>query len=169
MAVTTPPLGAGAGSASSRRFVGLVPWRNIDVGLVGALASIEGIGLLMVYAATRTKLQQQGLDPRFYLKRQLIFLALGAMLVVVTTVVDYRRWRDLAPVVYAGMCALLLLVVSPVGAKSKGHQAWFQLGSSFQLQPSEISKICLVLCLAAFASWSGRSGDRDESLGIGKL
>jgi rod shape determining protein RodA len=165
-------LGAGAGVAGTRRrsLIGGVPWREIDVSLVGALASIGAIGLLMVYASTRTELRQQGIDPAFYLKRQAMFLGLGAVLMVITAVVDYRRWRDLAPFLYAAMIALLLLVVSPLGAKSKGHQAWFPLGS-FQLQPSEMSKVALILCLAAFASWSGRApaGDREATLGLRKL
>ena len=167
MAVSSPPLGAGA--ATSRRTSGVIPWRHIDAGLVGALVSIEAIGLLMVYAATRTKLTQQGIDPRFFLKRQAVFLAIGGVVLLATTLIDYRRWRDLAPFIYGLMCFILLAVVSPLGAKSKGHQAWFQITSSFQLQPSEMSKIALILCLAGFASWSGRGGDREETLRLGKL
>ena len=170
MAVSSVPLGAGSGtSSSSRRAIGSLPWRHIDMSLVGALVSIEAIGLLMVYAATRTKLVAQGIDPRFYLKRQAVFLGIGGVIVLVTTLIDYRRWRDMAPFFYGAMCLTLLAVVSPLGAKSKGHQAWFQIGASFQLQPSEMSKVLLILCLAAFASWSGRGGDRDETLRIGKL
>jgi rod shape determining protein RodA len=62
------------------------------------------------------------------------------------------------------MCLMLLAVVSPLGAKSKGHQAWFPLGS-FQLQPSEISKVALIVSLAAFAAWSGRGAGRSDDEG----
>ncbi len=168
MAVSSPPLGAGSATAS-RRFAGAAPWRHLDLGLIGSLVSIEIIGAAMVYFSTRTKLASQGLAPTFYVKRQAVFLAIGAVIIVLTALVDYRRWRDMAPFLYAGMCFLLILVVSPFGSKSKGHQAWFQLGSSFQLQPSEISKVILILCLAAFASWSSRTGDREETLHISKL
>jgi len=106
----------------------------------------------------------------FYRKRQAVFVCLGAGLVVVAAVVDYRHWRDFAPFVYGGMCLLLIGVVSPLGAKSKGHQAWFPLGS-FQLQPSEMSKIALILCLASFAGWTGRGirNDGETALPIGRL
>jgi rod shape determining protein RodA len=162
MATTTPTLGVGAGTASSRRpLLTGVPWRHIDFSLVVALASIGAIGLLMVYSSTRQSLAAAGSDPHYYLKRQALNLALGAALLVAAAVIDYRRWRDLAPVIYGGMCLMLLAVVSPLGAKSQGHQAWFPLGS-FQLQPSELSKIALILCLASFATWSGRGRADDE-------
>jgi len=171
MSATTAPLGVGAGSIPSRRaIVGRVPWRHVDVSLLAAVASISGIGALMVYSSSRQALITAGSDPHYYLKRQLLNLAVGAVLLLITMVVDYRRWRDLAPLVYVGMCVMLVGVVSPLGARSQGHQAWFPLGS-FQLQPSELSKIALILCLAAFASWSGRGGRdaEDEQMRTSKL
>jgi rod shape determining protein RodA len=171
MATATAPLGVGAGTTSSRRaIVGQVPWRHLDLSLLVALASIAGIGALMVYSSSRQALASAGSDPQYYLKRQALNLAIGAVLLLITMVIDYRRWRDLAPLIYVGMCLMLLAVVSPLGAKSQGHQAWFPLGS-FQLQPSELSKIALIVCLAAFASWSGRGGreDEDRELSTAKL
>ncbi len=46
----------------------------------------------------------------------------------------------------AARCALLALVVSPLGSERKGTQAWFQLGP-FQLQPSELAKLALIVGL----------------------
>ena len=171
MTAAASPLGAGASTAGSRRrAIGLsVPWRNLDIGLVGALVSIAVIGLIMVYSSTRQALTAGGIDPRYYLKRQGLNLGVAALLLVVTLLVDYRRWRSLAAVVYTGMCLLLVAVVSPLGARSKGHQAWFPVGS-FQLQPSELSKIGVILCLASLASWSGvRRSDESTSLSLPKL
>jgi len=170
----TSPLGAGAGGRARTRghaIAGSLPWRHLDLSLIAALASICAIGVLMVYSSTRQALASAGSDPHYYLKRQVLDLAIGGVLLVITLVVDYRRWRDLAPLIYAGLCVLLLAVVSPAGAKSKGHQAWFPLGS-FQLQPSELSKIALIVCLAAYASWSGRGpgrSDEEGDLRTGKL
>jgi len=74
---------------------------------------------------------------------------------VATALIDYRRFQDYAYVFYGGACFLLFLVVSPLGASSKGAQAWFQIGS-FQLQPSEFSKLCLIIGLAGLlAAWRG--------------
>ena len=168
MTAATSSLGAGASARG--RSIGLhVPWRKIDMTLVGALVSIAAIGLLMVYSSTRQALAAAGIDPHYYLKRQGLNLALAAVLMSVTIVVDYRRWRAMAGLLYVGMCLLLVAVVSPLGARSKGHQAWFPLGS-FQLQPSELSKIGVILCLAAAASWSSsRRRDEADSLSLPRL
>ena len=171
MSVATSPLGAGAATSSSRRrSVGIsLPWRNLDAGLVGALVSIALIGLIMVYSSTRQALAAGGIDPRYYLKRQGLNLALAGLLLVVTLLVDYRRWRALSGLIYVGMCLMLAAVVSPLGARSKGHQAWFPVGS-FQLQPSELAKIGVIVCLASFASWAGnRRPDEHAPLSLAKL
>jgi len=165
----TSPLGAGASTGSGRVVSLTVPWRKLDVGLIGALVSIAGIGLLMVYSSTRQALIASGIDPHYYLKRQGINLAVAGVLMLFTLVVDYRRWRALAWLIYGGVCLMLVAVVSPLGARSKGHQAWFPLGS-FQLQPSELSKIGVIVCVAALASWSGTRGrDEDASLSLGRV
>src|SRR2546430_6869976 len=69
----------------------------------------------------------------------------------VAAAIDYRVVRDFAALVYVAMIAVLLAVLSPLGSNTKGAQAWIQLGG-FQLQPSELSKIGLIICLAAYLS-----------------
>jgi rod shape determining protein RodA len=133
------------------------PWRHVDLGLLGAVVGIMFMGILLVTSATSPKLATHGGDPHYYLKRQAAFTAVGLVIIVLTALVDYRVYRDFAWFVYGGTVALLLLVVSPLGASSKGHQAWFPIGS-FQLQPSEISKIGVMLCLAAYLG-SRREGE----------
>jgi rod shape determining protein RodA len=159
MTATATPLGLGAGTAPRRRSAGGTPWRHLDITLIGAVLSICAVGLLLVYSTTRAS---SGMGE---VRRQAMFVGIGAVLVIVTLLIDYRRWRDLAPLLYGGMCLLLVGVVSPLGERSKGHQAWFPVGS-FQLQPSEMSKIVVILCLAAFASWSGRGGRDDDERGL---
>jgi rod shape determining protein RodA len=146
MATASLPLGAGATTA--RRSTD-TPWRHIDVSLLAAVLSIAAIGLLMVYFATERKLIAQGISARYYVERQAIFVLIGVVAMIAVATIDYRIYRDFAPVVYAVVLFGLAAVISPLGASSKGHQAWFPLGS-FQLQPSEMSKIAIVLCLAAY-------------------
>ena len=62
--------------------------------------------------------------------------------------VDYRRYREAAPLLYGGALVLLLVVVTGLGSERKGSQAWFQLGP-FQLQPSEFAKIVVIITLAS--------------------
>ena len=53
--------------------------------------------------------------------------------------IDYRRIRDLWPLVYLAVLPLLA-ACSCIGRNHNGAQAWFQVGP-FQFQPSEIAKI----------------------------
>jgi rod shape determining protein RodA len=132
------------------------PWRHLDLTLLTSTLAIAGLGLLMVYSATQRRLDDQGLDPAYYLKRQALFVALGVGLMVLVTLVDYRVYRDQAAVLYVGTVGVLLLVLSPLGSVNKGQQASFEVGE-FQVQPSEYAKVSMVVCLAAYLS-----SQRDE-------
>src|SRR2546423_15664986 len=87
----------------------------------------------------------------FFLQRQAVFVIVGLVVMTVAAAIDYRVIRDFAALVYVAMIAVLLAVLSPLGSNTKGAQAWIQLGG-FQLQPSELSKIGLIICLAAYLS-----------------
>ena len=63
----------------------------------------------------------------------------------VVLAIDYRRIRDMWPLVYVAVLPLLIGVLV-VGQRHKGAQAWFQVGP-LQFQPSEITKV----------AWSSRS------------
>ena len=133
---------------TARARVGTSPLRHVDLTLLLSTIGVAAIGLVMVYSATRQKQENAGLDPAFFLKRQAVFLALGAVAMAVVVLVDYHRIRDYAPAVYVVAMVTLLLVISPVGTSRRGTQAWFQIGA-FQFQPSEISKLVLIIALAA--------------------
>src|SRR5437870_13224175 len=126
-------------------------WRHSHFGLLAAPLRIDGLGLLMVYSATQQKLTESGLDPLTYVKRQAVWVFLGLLVLVVVTVVDYRVFRDMAPMIVVGTVALLLLVLSPLGSSSRGAQAWFQFGS-FQFEPSEWAKLALIVCASTYCA-----------------
>ncbi|HRD09546.1 MAG TPA: hypothetical protein PLK66_01465, partial [Candidatus Nanopelagicaceae bacterium] len=58
------------------------------------------MGIILVYAATRDWFASNGLDPEYYLKRQLINVIIGIALAYGTTLVDYRLLRAYTPVVW---------------------------------------------------------------------
>ncbi|MBV8560566.1 MAG: FtsW/RodA/SpoVE family cell cycle protein, partial [Acidimicrobiia bacterium] len=126
-------------------------WRHIDLALLFSSVAVAGMGVLMVFSATESKLRAQGFDPHMYLKRQSVWVLLGLVVMAAMVIIDYRVLRDVAPVIFAGAFLLLLLVLSPAGSTSRGAQAWFQFGS-FQLEPSEWAKLALIVCAAAYCS-----------------
>jgi rod shape determining protein RodA len=143
MATATAPRTTTGSNAAS-------PWRHVDLSLTAAILFLASFGLLMIYSATRNRLDEAGVDPQYYLQRQAMFVAIGLAVMVVASVIDYRVFRDFAPIIYAGTVGLLLLVLA-LGAEHKGQQASFDIGP-FQFQPSEFAKVALVVCLAAYVS-----------------
>jgi len=129
-------------------------WRSlvshVDVVLLVSTVVVAGLGVLMVYSATKAKLASSGGDPLFDLKRQAIYAVIGVVAMVVVTLVDYHRFEELGAVAYGGMVLALLAVLSPIGSRARGSQRWFQLGS-FQLQPSSFASLVLIVTLAAYA------------------
>ena len=146
----------GTTRAGSMRRNPAAPWRHVDLLLLGSVGLIAIIGTLMVFSSTR------GSDPdaanTAVLERHLVFIAAGATVMALTTMADYRRFRDWAPIFYAIVCGLLLGVISPFGTEVNGAQAWFQVGP-FQLQPSEFSKIAVIVGLASLGAHFGNDID----------
>jgi rod shape determining protein RodA len=106
-------------------------------------------GLAMIWSSTHKRLETNGIDPAYYVKRQAFALALGVVAMVVLMLVDYRVLRDRPALLYVGVVVALGLVLTPLGSQSRGIQAWYQVGS-FQLQPSEFAKLGVVVVLAAY-------------------
>jgi rod shape determining protein RodA len=125
-------------------------WRHLDVVLIAAVLVIAAFGALMVYSSTRVALETDGYSPTFYLKKQIIFVAIGVVAMLAVAAIDYRRWILLSPILYI-VCLLMLVAVFGVGASVNGSQKWFQVGS-FQLEPSEFAKLALILALSAFGA-----------------
>jgi rod shape determining protein RodA len=150
---TTPRHGLGVSASAQRRSRRnpAAAWRHVDFGLIIAVIGVACFGILMIYSASRDQLQASGIDPGYFAKRQAVFVAIGIAAMIITAAVDYRRLRDLAPAFYIGTVFVLLAVLSPVGQKSRGSQAWFAIGS-YQLEPSEFAKVALILSLAAFCA-----------------
>jgi rod shape determining protein RodA len=124
------------------------PIRHLDPTLLILALFLAGFGALMVYSATHARLTEDGFSPRFFLDRQVIFAAVGVFAMGVLALFSYRKLKAWAWLAYGVSVILLLMVLSPAGTKVAGAQRWIQLGI-FQIQPSEIAKIALIITLAA--------------------
>lgn len=123
-------------------------FRHIDPVLIACTVILSIIGVIAVYSSTR------GPGPEYsnsYLYKQSMFMLVGAGVMVVFTVVDYRKLHDWAWAFYGVTTALLVLVISPLGSQSNGAQSWFALGP-FQLQPAEFAKLSLIGVLSFLLS-----------------
>jgi rod shape determining protein RodA len=87
-------------------------------------------------------------SPHYYVSRQAMYAAVGLVLMVVLTRLDYSRLRELKYGLYATMLGLILLVIA-VGTTARGSRRSFDL-ILLSFQPSELGKLLLVLALSAF-------------------
>jgi rod shape determining protein RodA len=125
--------------------------RRIDPVLTGAALFLALTGLAMIYSATNKTLSTLGHDPGFYLKRQVVYLAIGVAAMIVTALIDYRVVKVYAGFVYVACIGLLVLVQTPLGSVAKGAQRSFQL-AGFQFSPSLFTRLGLTLMLAMYLS-----------------
>jgi cell division protein FtsW len=114
--------------------------------LLTATLCLLALGAVMVFSASSTTriLQDGGLsDSAFYLKRTLMFGAVGLLVMHLTARHGLVAVRRLTPVLL-GISLFLLLAVLGVGSTVNGASRW--IGSGFlQIQPSELAKVALVL------------------------
>jgi rod shape determining protein RodA len=125
----------------------LAPLRGVDPLVVAATFGLVTVGLIAVYSSKLATLTAQGLPPTTFLSRQLIAGGIGLVLMIAATVFDYRRLRAFIPLGYLATLLLLVLVLTPLGTSVRGSQRWISL-VGFQVQPSEMMKIALLLALA---------------------
>jgi len=126
--------------------------RQMDWLLVVAVSGLSAIGVLLVWSATQHSLLAAGLDPRTYLKKQLLWDVIGLLLMFAVSFIDSRRLRSWAPLAYGATLLGLLAVLSPLGSDINGAHAWISLPGGFQVEPSEFAKVALVLIVATVFS-----------------
>jgi rod shape determining protein RodA len=133
--------------------------RRFDWLLTAAVLGLSLVGVLLVWSATEHGLGQAGADPQTYLKKQLLNIMIGLILMAAVSTLDYRTLRTYAPVAYAMTSLGLLVVLSPVGSTVNGAHSWIALPGGFQTEPSEFAKVTLILMTAVILS-ELRDGDR---------
>jgi rod shape determining protein RodA len=124
------------------------PVKHLDPMLVLAALALTLIGLVAIYSAKLQALTVQDLPTTMYISRQAIAMVIGIVALVTASVIDYRHLRSYAAVGYLGALVLLVLVITPLGTTFGGAQRWILLGG-FQLQPSEIAKVAVLIAVAA--------------------
>ena len=126
------------------------PSRNVDWILMFATVGLSIIGAIAVYSCTRPRLLAQGLDPYYFLQRQIIYLIVAAVAMVVLMATDYEWLRGRSEFLFgASLVALILVLVA--GTVRGGARLSFDFGFA-SFQPAEFTKFTLLLLLAGYLS-----------------
>ena len=122
-------------------------WRKIlylNWRLIVLLIAVAGVGFLMLTSVAGGRISR-------WAEPQMERFALGFVLMLIVAMVPIWFWRNVSALAF-GLSALLLLFVEFFGAVGMGAQRWIDLGF-MRLQPSELTKITLVMVLAAYYDW----------------
>ncbi|MBC7276900.1 rod shape-determining protein RodA [Nocardioides sp.] len=120
--------------------------RRIDLVLLGAVLVLVSLSTLLVWSATIHRDALTGGDTTAYLRKQMINVAAGLVLMVGVVATNHRWVRLLTPVVYLGAVVGLVLVLV-MGSTINGSKSWVVLGP-VQVQPSELAKLAVVIAMA---------------------
>jgi rod shape determining protein RodA len=160
--LTTPRPGVFAGrrprSLLARAFARNSPLRHMDWLLIVVVLGLCAIGTLLVWSATQPSLLAAGQDPRTYLKKQLLNVFIGLVLMAGVSLIDTRQLRSWVPFFYGSTLLILLAVLTPAGSVVNGARAWFSLPGGFQVEPNEFAKVALVLVIAKVFSRAPAAG-----------
>ncbi len=128
------------------------------------LLALAALGLMAASLVTLNASTSQDVpgDPHYYVTRQGVFFAVGTLIAIVLSRIDYSRLRELKYGVYGLMLAGILLV-AVFGGVTRGSRRAIQL-PFFEVQASELGKVLLIVALAGFVvDRSRRLGERDTT------
>jgi len=126
----------------------LVPreWHlRLDPLLLLATLGLVACSLIAIKGATADDVAGQ---PYYYLERQALYAVVGLLLMYGVSRLDYSRLRELRYPIY-GVLMVSIVSVLALATATRGAKSWIPL-PGFNLQPSELGKVLLVVALSGF-------------------
>ncbi len=104
-------------------------------------------------------------DAHYFVTRQTMWAAIGAIMLVGLMRLDYNVLRKLSPLLMlASILGLMAVLVPGVGLERNGAQRWIALGPLPPAQPSEFAKLALIIYVSA---WLAARGSDVKSFYLG--
>ncbi len=115
--------------------------KNLDYILLISVILLSVLSVFVMYST-------DGGEILFHTKNHFIKLAVFFPLMIFVAFFNIKFWHNFSYIIYF-IVILLLIYVSFFGIKSSGSQRWMDL-YLFVLQPSELMKIAIIMCLAKY-------------------
>lgn len=136
--------------------------RDFDWVIVLCVGLLSAIGLAVVYSVSQSVGEVSAVAMHgTHFARQLIWLGVGALVMVMAFAVPFRMFESLAFASYA-VCIVMLIVVLMLPARGE-TQRWFIVGP-LAIQPSEFTKVAVILVWARVLSTHRADPNRMRTL-----
>lgn len=137
---------------------------DMDFPMLAGCLALLGLGLVMISSASTEVAAVNTGSPLYYMIRHLVYLVIGLGAAGVVLMVPLATWQRHSWLLLLVAIALLVMVLVPgIGREVNGARRWIGFGA-FNIQPSEIAKVFVVLYLAGYLvrrqeevreSWAG--------------
>lgn len=119
-----------------------------DINLLLAVIALVLFGVIMVYSSSWPSASMEFGNPHHYIKRHLIFIGIGMVLLFIGSFINYHFYKPLAILALAGTWLACLLVFTPLGTDQYTFaRRWIRIGGQ-TVMPSDFLKIGIILFLA---------------------
>ena len=129
--------------------------RSVRTSLFLIIFILVCVGIVMIYSASAIYADARSGDSLFYLKRHLIYLAIGFFMMFFAMSLDLARLQRYAkPLLGVAIMLLVMVLIPHIGREISGAKRWFRVGP-VNFQPSEFAKVALIIYLADVISRKG--------------
>ena len=126
--------------------------KKTNVWLIVATFLLVVIGFVFVYSASSYSAQLNYGNKYYFLTKQIIGAVIGAILMFLTSKIDYKIYQNYKlPILITGFVLLIIVFIPGLGVSNYGARRWIRL-TGFTIQPSEIAKFCFVIFCAGYLS-----------------
>jgi cell division protein FtsW len=130
---------------------------HYDRTLLFAVLMLLIIGVVMVYSSSSVVALTTYDDSAYFMKRQILSVIVGAVLMAITMRIDYRLLSDRRVVLALVTISLLLVgvtLVPGIGKMVNGSRRWLRYGM-LSFQPSELAKFAFVVYMSYYIAKKG--------------
>ena len=134
-------------------------FKNIEWGILICCLILLCIGIVALFSATHDSVNQE-------YKKQIIWALVSIPIMIIVIFIDYNFIAKISPIFYGIAIAVLVAVLFT--APINGAHSWFKISETITLQPSEFTKVILIL-FVAFILVKFQKQDKTEINRIWKL
>lgn len=116
-----------------------------DYSLLAIVIFLVCFGLVMLYSTSSYSAQIKFNDSMYYFKRQAVFSAISLIGMLVVSKIDYHWYVKISKFIYMVSFVLMILVLTPLGIEAYGARRWIRLPFGQQMQPSELTKLAIII------------------------